>query len=389
MGDVLHLQTRAYPLHYSSSDGGVRSVPVPGHGELRPVPGELGSLVYNPDPTIEIDLTGIARSAITLPGTEIEGCHARILTGGTVLLVYALRHEADLRRMSLPEVDALDARVNQMLREADAPIFTEVLAASASSGLVKDLPLRPDRPLSGTQPAMDRRSVRYNCHIITPDPPWEPDSRVPPLNLGPSCRILLPYTYAWDCPTTTPLPDLLTMTEPTDIAVAQQSLLFGAILGGRWILVDLARDYPDNDDVHAFRRFLDGVWADYHHLDSYRVESAQGHRATYLAAREVIGLDGTEERADKLLGYVSNSLLAASAQRTQVLDTRLNRVASGLTVVAAAAFALDVVAFLLPEVPFAGRLLASVGVIALGTTALIATVRPRRRRRRATGDGAG
>ncbi|MEU8527450.1 MULTISPECIES: hypothetical protein [Streptomyces] len=383
MTEVLHLQSRAYPLHYSSPDLTQGSVLVPGHGELRPVAGRLGSLAYNHDATIEIDLTDMALAGISLPGIEIAGCHARILSGGSVLVVYALRHERDLRGLSLFELDALDARVNNALREADAPILSAMLTASVGSGLVRGLRLRPDRMLDGDESPTDRRSVRYNCHFVTQDPPWGTDPRVPELIMGPACRVLLPFTYAWDLDPRAPIGDLLTMTEPTDIAVAQQSLLAGALLAGREILVDLAGTHPDRADVHAFRHFLDGIWAGFYHLDSYRIESAQDHRATYLAAREVIGLDGTQERADKLLSYVSSSMVASAMQRTEELDNRLNRVASALAVFTVVAFALDAAVFLIGEDgPLWGRLAAVVGVIAAGSAGLYATIHPRARERR-------
>ena len=374
---VLHLQSRAYPLHHRSPAITTERVEVPGFGELRPSTGVLGSLTYNPDSTVELDLTAIIGAAITLPGTEIVACHARILTAGTVLVIYALRHEQDLRDLALPELDTLDAKINQVLREADAPILTAVLAAAATSGLVDGIALRPDLALAGDRSPIDRRSARYNCHFVTPDPPWQPDARVPPLIAGPNCRVLLPYTYAWDHDPATPLGDLLTMTEPTDIAVAQQSLLTGALIAGRWVLADLAHANPENTDVHAFRRFLDGLWADFHHLDSYRVESAQAHRASYLSARRLIGLDDTQERADKLLGYVSTSLAAAASERAEALDTRLNRVAAALTVVSAASFGLDIAVFVLPQVSLWTKLAVVVGLLGMATSGLIAAILPR------------
>jgi hypothetical protein len=354
---------------------------VPGHGELRPVAGGLRSLAYNPDSTVELDLTGIVGSKLTLPGVQIVACHARILTAGTVLVVYALRHERDLRLLDLPELDALDAEVNRTLRESDAPILTAVLTAAVAGGLLQGIALRPDLALAGESSPIDRRSARYNCHFVTRNPPWQRDARVPALVAGPDCRILLPYTYAWDRDPATALYDLLTMTEPTDIAVAQQSLLTGALIAGRWVLADLAHAHPENTDVHAFRRFLDGLWADFHHLDSYRIESTQGHRASYLSARQLIGLDDTQERADKLLGYVSTSLAAAASERAEALDTRLNRVAAALTVVSAASFGLDIAVFVLPQVSLWTKLAVVVGLLGMATTGLIAAILPRALRR--------
>lgn len=378
--EVLHLQARAYPLHHRSPAPAPDVVPVPGLGEVRPVAGALRSLAYNPDATVELDLTAVVGRAVSLPGTEIVACRARILTAGTVLVVYALRHERDLRALDLAELDALDAATNRALREADAPVLTAVLAASVSSGLLRNVALRPDLALSGGGSPVDRQSARYNCHFVTQDPPWAADARVPSLIAGPGCRVLLPYTYAWDGDPDTPLDELLTTTEPADIAVAQQSLLVGALIAGRWVLTDLAHGHPEGTDVHAFRRFLDGLWADFHHLDGYRIESVQAHRATYLAARQVIGLDDTQERADKLLGYVSNSLIAASSQRAEELDTRLNRLAAALAVVSAASFGLDIAVFVLPKVSLETKLGVVAGLIGMALSCLMAVLVPRARR---------
>lgn len=379
---VLHLQSRAYPLHHRSPVPSGERVLVPGYGELRPEEGVLGSLAYNPDSTIELDLTDVVRPHVALPGVEIVACRARILSAGTVLVVYALRHEQDLRLLDLPELDALDAEINRTLREADASLLTAVLSAAANSGLLQGIALRPDLALAGGKP-IDRRSARYNCHFVTENPPWAPDARVPELIAGPYCTILLPYTYGWDCdPSAAPLHELLTMTEPTDIAVAQQSLLTGALIAGRWVLADLAHAHPENTDVHAFRRFLDGLWADFHHLDSYRVESSQVHRAAYLSARTVIGLDDTQERADKLLGYVSTSLASAASERAEALDARLNRVAAALTVVSAASFGLDIAVFVLPQVSLLTKLAVVIGLLGMATSVLVAVVLPGPLRRR-------
>ncbi|BBA98605.1 hypothetical protein RVR_4854 [Actinacidiphila reveromycinica] len=373
---VLHLQCRAYPLHHRTPATALAPFTVPGHGELRPVLGSLDSLAYNPDTTVELDLTDIVRPAVALPGVEVVACRARILTAGTVLVVYALRHEQDLRLLSLLDLDALDAGVNRVLRESDGPILSAVLAAAVGSGLVRSIALRPDLAVAGSRSPIDRRSARYNAHFVCQDPPWQQDSRVPGVSSGPGCRILLPYTYAWDRDPTAPFADLLTMTEPTDIAVAQQSLLAGALIAGRWVLGDLAHAHPASTDVHAFRRFLDGLWADFHHLDSYRVESSQAHRASYLAARRTIGLDDTQERADKLLGYVSSSLLAAASERAEALDARLNRVAAALTVVSAASFGLDIAVFVLPQVSLGTKIAVVVGLLGMAASGLVAAMLP-------------
>ncbi|MGH3938269.1 MAG: hypothetical protein ACRDTG_06480 [Pseudonocardiaceae bacterium] len=383
MTGVLHVQSRAYPLHYSQLDLAPRTIKVPGRGEIHPVPGTLGSLVYNSDPTIEVDLTDLVVPFLDLPGIQIIRCHARALAAGTLLVVYAMRHEIDLRTLDLAELDALDARVNYALREADRPILEEVLGAVLRAGLLGEITPRPDVIIDAGQLSIDRRAVRYNCHFITRDPAWEPDPRVPKLITSPSCRILLPYTYSWDSDSSVPLTEILTMIEPTDVAVAQAALLAGATAGGRRILADLARPNRNHVDVHAFRRFLDGVWADYHHIDTYRLDSAQSHRATFLAAHLVLGLDSARQRAEELLRYVGASLLSESSLRSGRLDERLNRVAAALTVVSAAAFMLDIAAFLIPNSRWEIRGATVTGVIALAIGILGVTIFAGRRRRSA------
>lgn len=378
--DVLHVQTRAYPLHYASLDLSVRSVVVPGRGELHLLPGGLGSLAYNPDRTVEVDLTDVIQPAVTVPGITIVRCHARILAAGGVLVVYLLRHTADLTGLDAQTLTELDAEVNRALRKADARVLTEVLAAAIGVGIFQQLILPPSKDTG--ELSIDPRSVRYNCHFIVRNPEWTPDARMPSLVCGPRCQTLLPYTYAWDeDPAGTDLDTLLTMLEPADIAVAQQSILVDAIVGGRRILAGLARaTAPGGLEGLTFRRFLDAVWADYYRLDAYRVESGQGHRATYLAAREVIGLDGTHERAEKLLGHVGTSLLSESSARSERLDGRLNRVAAALAVVASASFLVDLAAFLIPEAGLGMRLVTVTGVVMLGAGVLAATIFSVRRR---------
>lgn len=375
MTGVLHLQTRAYPLHYGGLDAAVASLAVPGYGELPLFGGALDSQAYNPDATIEADLTGLVRAGVALPGTEIVRCRARLLAAGTVLLTYALRHDADLRALDTASLDAFDARINRELRRADRPVIGGVLDAAADAGLLSNLTIIRSEGIGRGQPGqVDLRAVRYNCHFVTRDPPWESDPRLPPLVLGPSCRTLLTYTYVWDTDPETGFDDLLTMLEPTDLSVAQMSVLFSAMIGGRRILGELARAAPGPVRAHEFRRFLDRVWSEYHRLDFYRMESGQGHRATYLAARESIGLDPAHQRAGELLEYVSNSLLAESSLRSQQLDARLNRVAAALTVVAGGSFLVDVAAFLVPEVHWGIRLAIVNGVLLLALAALAAIV---------------
>lgn len=376
MTDVLHVQTRAYPLHYGTLDSAVASLSVPGRAELPLFAGALDSQAYNPDATVEADLTGLVRAEVALPGTEIVRCRARLLAAGTVLLTYALRHEADLRELDTIRVDEFDARINRELRKADHSVVGAVLDAAADAGLLSDLTvIKSDGIGHGRPSAVDLRTVRYNCHFITRDPPWESDRRLPSLALGPNCRILMTYTYTWDADPDTPFDEILTMLEPTDLAVAQMSVLFGAMIGGRRILAEVARAAPGRVNTHEFRRFLDRVWSEYHRLDSYRMESGQAHRATYLAARETIALDPAHQRAGELLDYVSNSLQAESSMRSQQLDARLNRVAAALTVVVGGSFAVDIAAFLVPDVHWGVRLAIVMGVLVLSLAALGATIR--------------
>ncbi|MPZ28112.1 MAG: hypothetical protein GEV12_17295 [Micromonosporaceae bacterium] len=382
MTGVLHLQTRAYPLHHGAIAFATGQVSVPGRGEVRLSAGSLGSHAYNPEPTVEADLTGLVRGAVALPGTEIVSCRARLITAGTVLLVYALRHQADLSGMDAYRLADFDATVNRELRDADSAVIGEALYAAVEAGVLRDLVLRPGH-VAGTGPtSVDRRAVRYNCHFVTARPPWAPDSRVPDLPLGPRCRVLLPYTYAWEADPDTPLDEIVTMLEPADIATAQLSVVFSATIGGRRILDELSRSAPGPLRGEDLRRFLDRVWASYHQLDFYRLESAQDHRATYLAARETIGLDRAHGRAGELLDYVGSSLLAESSRRTQLLDSRLNRVAAALTVVVAAAFAVDLAAFMFPAPGWATRVAVVSGVTLLSVAALAATVLSARERRR-------
>ncbi|MFU8853729.1 hypothetical protein ACNAW0_22490 [Micromonospora sp. SL1-18] len=375
MTDVLHVQTRAYPLHYASIDRMLETVVVPGRGEIDLVPGTLGSVAYNFEETIEVDFTELARAAISLPDVTIVSCRIRVLAAGAVLVAYALRHRADLRELDVHTLVALDATTNRRLREADQDLLGDIMAAAQRSGLLGHVMVPPGGTEAADWTEIDPRAVRYNCHFITRDPAWEPDGRVPGLALGPHCQILLPYTYAWDGdPSQDAVENILTMLEPADIAVAQQSVLVGASVGGIRILTKLARATPGRLEGPEFRRFLDGVWADYHHLDAYRVESGQDHRATYLAARETIGLDGTHERAERLLSHVHASLLAEASLRSEGLDRRLNRAAAALTVVASASFLLDIAAFLLPDVSGQTKVVTVSGVTLLAAGVLGAII---------------
>lgn len=194
MTGVLHLQTRAYPLHHGAVAPATGRLTIPGRGEAWLSTGSLGSQAYNPEPTVEADLTDLVRGAVALPGTEVVACRARLITAGTVLLVYALRHETDLSELDAYGLAEFDATVNRELRDADSAVIGAALAAAVDAGVLQDLVLRPGHAPGSGPASVDRRAVRYNCHFVTARPPWLPDSRVPDLPLGPRCRVLLPYT---------------------------------------------------------------------------------------------------------------------------------------------------------------------------------------------------
>lgn len=374
MTDVLHVQTRAYPLHYSTASLVTDTVTVPGYGTYRLRVGSLRSQAYNHDHTIEADLTDLVQAVVTLPGVEILACRARFLTSGTVLLVYALRHRVALRDLDTQALANYDAEINDALRSADSAVLGAAFDAAAAAGVVGGLTIRPGSAEELWPSGVGRNEVRYNCHFVVRRPAWRSDPRVPELVRGPACHILLPYTYAWDADPDLAFDDLLTMLEPADIAVAQQSLLFSAMVNGRQTLADLSRAALGTVRTHDFRRFLDRLWAEYHRLDFYRLESSQEQRATYLAARETMGLEQARERAATLLDHVADSLAAEASLRTQHLDARLNRVAAALTVVVAAAFAVDIAAFLIPDSALPIRLLVVAGVLVLSVGGLLATV---------------
>jgi hypothetical protein len=173
-----------------------------------------------------------------------------------------------------------------------------------------------------------------------------------------------------------PLTEILNMLEPTDIAVAQRSILTGATLEGRKILTRLASGQTSPLQSDDFRRFLDGVWADFYHLGSYLIESAQAPRAIFVAASEDMDMVTTRDQAQALLKHVNASLLSASSARSEVLDTRLNRVAAALTVVSAAGFVSGLAQFLAPAEPLGIRTVIVVGVVILAVGTLMYTVNP-------------
>lgn len=381
MSDVLHLQSRAYPLQHRASGDHWAPVLVPGRGTFTPVPGTLRSMAYNVDATIDGDLTQIVTSAVDLPGTAIVACRLRVLPGGAVILTYALRHDADLCRMDAQALAAFDAEINRRLREADSTVIAEVFRAAVASGLLE----LPSSGRDGDDGAigLDTRAVRYNCHFVIADPPWLPDPRMPEVVVRPGCRMLLPFTYAWAGEPDAPIEQTLHLLEAADIAMAQFSLVMGATIAGRWILTELGRGGSGHVEGDDFRRFLDRLWADYYLLDAYRVESAQDHRATYLAARQAMGLDGARDRAEQMLHHVAASLLAESSSRSEQLDRRLNRVAAALTVVAGGGFLIEVVSFLVPEASWPVRAAIVAAVLAAAVGALVAAAVPRRRAARA------
>ncbi|MBO0772375.1 MAG: hypothetical protein J2P35_13035 [Actinobacteria bacterium] len=385
MTDVLHLQTRAYPLHFDfpagyGPDTPASTIKVPGRGTLTITPGALCSLAYSHATTAEVDLTEIITAGITLPGTVIAGCRARILPSGVVLVTYALHHDIDLTSMSAVEIAVFDAQVNDALREADRPILLNVLAE-----VVKTFQITRPATIGDTSPAgellpVDRRTVRYTCHVVATEATWLPEHETSESGGYGGCLTLLPFTYAWRGDPATPLPEILPMLEPTDIAVAQRSILAGATLEGRKILARLASGEATQVQSNDFRRFLDGVWADFYDLDSYRIESAQGPRAIFLAASEDMEMDAARDQAQALLGHVNASLQAASSARSEVLDTRLNRVAAALTVVIAAGFVSDLAQFLAPSQPLDMRAVIVAAVLVLGIGTLAYTINPARLR---------
>ena len=241
MTDVLHVQTRAYPLHYSTASLVTDTVTVPGYGTYRLRVGSLRSQAYNHDHTIEADLTDLVQAVVTLPGVEILACRARFLTSGTVLLVYALRHRVALRDLDTQALANYDAEINDALRSADSAVLGAAFDAAAAAGVVGGLTIRPGSAEELWPSGVGRNEVRYNCHFVVRRPAWRSDPRVPELVRGPACHILLPYTYAWDADPDLAFDDLLTMLEPADIAVAQLSLLFSAMVNGRQTLADLSR----------------------------------------------------------------------------------------------------------------------------------------------------
>lgn len=380
MTDVLHLQSRAYPLLYRSIDPSPRVIFVPGRGKIQPVIGTLQSLAYNFQPTIEVDLTEVILPYVSLPDIEIIACRARILSAGVLLVIYALKHDTELGALNLQELDELDARMNRALRMVDAPILEEVLVSALQARLVWDITPRPDVITGVGRLPVDGRAVRYNCHLVARDPAWVPDSRVSSVVAGNGCRVLLPYTYAWNSDPSMPLGDIMTMIESTDIALAQSALLVGATIGGQRILHNLARADRDCVDVFAFRRFLDGAWADYHNLDMYRLESAQHHRANFMAAHLALDLECARQQAEEFLRYVGTSLLSESSLRSGQLDRRLNRVAAVFTVLAAGSFVLEAANFLLRDPTRWMRAAVVAGVVTLVAGVLAVTLVIRRHR---------
>ena len=374
MSDVLHVQTRAYPLHFGDSELIPDSMEVlqqrVGLSEAR-----LESQTYNPERIVVLDLTALVQREVEIPGMTIHRCRARVLRAGTVLLTYAMTHEKDLRALDTAALDTFDSDINTALRSADAHVINAVLDTAASIGLLGSSTVVNTGGIStGLPSSIDLRVVRYNAHFVTIDPPWDRDPRVQPMPLGPHCSILMSYTYAWDLDADARFDDVLTVLEPADITVAQISVLFSAMIGSRRILTQLARAHTGHMEDHDFRRFLDHVWAEFYMLDAYRMDSAQSHRATYIAALTNIGLPQAQQNAAELLAHVNSSLRSESTLKTQRLDGRLNRVAAMLTVAVAGSFTVDIMAYLAPGASLPSRIAVVTSVVVLGIATVLATM---------------
>lgn len=377
MRDVLHVQTRAYPLHFGSLELIPDGMEVLGQ-HIGLSEARLESQTYNPERIVVLDLTALVQREVQIPGMTIHRCQARVLRAGTVLLTYAMTHEKDLRALDTAALDTFDSDVNTALRAADAHVIDAVLDTAASIGLLgSSTVVHTDGIGTGPPSSIDLRVVRYNAHFVTIDPPWNRDPRVQPMPLGPHCSILMSYTYAWDLDPDARFDDVLTVLEPADITVAQIAVLFSAMIGSRRILTQLARAHTGHMEDHDFRRFLDHVWAEFYMLDAYRMDSAQSHRATYIAALTTMGLPQAQQSATELLTHVNSSLRSESTLKTQRLDSRLNRVAAMLTVAVAGSFTVDIMAYVAPDAPVATRIAVVATVVALGIATVIATIAAR------------
>lgn len=375
MSDVLHVQTRAYPTLHESL---VRRVPdvleVPGRGPVPATASSMRSLAYGTAPMVAVDLSPILEGLRPPEGVCLVGGRLRALRSGAVLLSYALRHERDLAALSVLELADLDVEVNHALRAQDEDLIGAVLTvmdegappsrvgegsgSDGGRGVLVGVDW-PGRPFATGDPGAAGRSlpeeVRYNCHFVAPDLPWAADERAlteSDLHGSSTCRPLLPYTFAWCVPAGAELDDVLAVLEGTDVAVAQRSVLAAAGNDGVSLLEHLADTAPAGLDLSGYRRYLDRIRACHHRLDSYRYDSSQEHRATYLAARREMDLDGIHDRTEALLQQVRESLGAAVDEQTQVLDGRLNRAAALLTVVAAGSFLFDTIGFVRGDDPF-------------------------------------
>ncbi|MCB1017894.1 MAG: hypothetical protein KDB10_22610, partial [Acidimicrobiales bacterium] len=353
MTGVLHVQTRAYPtLHERLPAVLPATVPVPGRPDLEPRLDDMCSLAYGIAPVVAIDLAPLPRPVDPDERWTVVDRRLRALWSGAVLVSYAIRHERDLEALDPLQLADLDAEVNRELRRQDGDDLRAVLEALSASAVILGVDW-PGRPVPEDEhddraALPDPREVRYNCHLVGDRMAWERDLRIhTPADLAGrvTCRPLLPYTFAWTMDGRDDVDAVLDRLEGADVAVAQRSVLAAAGNDALRLLEHLADTPADGLGANRYRRYLDRIRACYHRLDTYRYDSSQEDRGIYLAAREEMDLDGIHDRTESLLQRVGESLGAAVAEQSKVLDDRLNRVAAVLTVAASGSFFFDTISF--------------------------------------------